>query len=96
MLKGGIMETLKELTEEQREFIESLLDELPPVIARKQIDKFLGGVVAAQTLANADGQGEGPEISYKVGRSIVYKTESLLRWIVQNLGVAKMKNIRKK
>lgn len=89
------METLKELTEEQLEFIESLLTELPPVIARKQIDKFLGGVVAAQTLANADGQGEGPEIAYKVGRSIVYKTEPLLRWIVLHLGVAKIKSIHK-
>ncbi len=89
------MGTPKNLTEEELEFIESLLTDLPPVIARKQIDKFLGGVVAAQTLANADGQGEGPEVAYKVGRSIVYKTESLLRWIVLHLGVAKIKNIRR-
>lgn len=90
------MGELKKLTEEELDFIELLLAELPPVIARKQIDKFLGGVVASQTLANADGQGEGPEIAYKVGRSIVYKTESLLRWIVLHLGVAKIKNIRKR
>lgn len=85
----------KKLTEEELEFVEALLADLPPVIARKQIDKFLGGAVAAQTLANADGHGEGPEAVYKVGRSIVYRTESLLHWIVQRLGVAKIEHIRK-
>ena len=90
------MSTPKRLTEEEREFIEALLADLPPVIARKQIDKFLGGVVAAQTLANADGHGEGPEIAYRIGRSVVYKTESLLRWIVQHLGVAKIQQVRKR
>ena len=85
----------RKLSEEELEFIESLLEGLPPVIARKQIDKFLGGVVASQTLANADGNGEGPEVAYKVGRSIAYKTDSLLRWIVQYLGVSKIEHMRK-
>lgn len=89
------MTATRKLSEEELEFIESLLEGLPPVIARKQIDKFLGGVVASQTLANADGNGEGPEVTYKVGRSIAYKTDSLLRWIVQYLGVSKIEHMRK-
>jgi len=56
---------------------------LPPLIARKEVEKFLGGVVKSKTLANADAEGSGPEIRFKIGRTIAYQTESLLRWLEQ-------------
>jgi hypothetical protein len=78
------------LTDEEQEFVRALAEKLPPVIARKQIDRFLGGVVAPQTLCNADHKGEGPEIAYMIGRSVAYFTILLLEWIVKNLGVTKL------
>jgi len=44
-----------------------LLPKLPPVIAQKEVPRFLGGVVSSQTLSNADAAGEGPEIAYRLG-----------------------------
>ncbi|MDR2161918.1 MAG: hypothetical protein LBO77_07285 [Desulfovibrio sp.] len=79
------------LTDEEQEFVRTLAEKLPPVIARKQIDRFLGGVVAPQTLCNADHKGEGPEIAYMIGRSVAYFTIPLLEWILKNLGVTKLK-----
>jgi hypothetical protein len=83
------------LSDEEREFVQTLAEKLPPVIARKQIDKFLGGVVAPQTLCNADHKGEGPEAAYMVGRSVAYETISLLVWIVRRLGVTKLKRVKR-
>jgi hypothetical protein len=56
------MSTETKLTDEEQEFIQSLAENLPPVIARKKVGRFLGGVVAPQTLCNADHKGEGPEV----------------------------------
>jgi hypothetical protein len=84
------MPTGTTLTDEEREFVLTLAEKLPPVIARKQTDRFLGGIVAPQTLCNADHKGEGPEVAYMVGRSVAYETIPLLEWIVKNLGVTKL------
>lgn len=81
------------LTHEEQEFVQALAENLPPVIARKKVNKFLGGVVAPQTLCNADHKGEGPEGAYMIGRSVVYATIPLLEWIVKSLGVTKLERI---
>jgi hypothetical protein len=67
-----------------------LAENLPPVIARKKVSRFLGGVIAPQTLYNADHKGEGPEVAYMIGRSVAYFTIPLLEWIVKNPGVTKL------
>ena len=85
------MEKRKRLTKVEKKFVNTLLSNLPPVIARKEVMRFLGGIVAPQTLSNADSSGEGPEDAFRVGNSVVYRTESLVRWIVEHFGVEKLR-----
>lgn len=85
-----------ELTATEREFVQTFMESLPTYIARKQIEKCLGGVIANQSLSNADNAGEGPEIAYKVGRNIVYNTETLLVWIAKRYGVEKIHKMQKR
>jgi hypothetical protein len=89
------MTTRTMLTDDEQEFVRNLAENLPPVIARKKVNRFLGGVVAPQTLCNADHKGEGPEIAYMVGRSVAYSTIPLLEWIVLNLGVTKLERAKR-
>ena len=97
-IKGGrkSMYQDKELTETEHEFVQAFIESLPPYIARKQIEKCLGGVIANQSLSNADATGDGPEIAYKVGRNVVYNTETLLVWIARRYGVEKIHKIQKR
>ena len=88
------MEKHKRLTKVEKKFVNTLLSNLPPVIARKEVVRFLGGIVAPQTLSNADSSGEGPEDAFRVGNSVVYRTESLVRWIVEHFGVEKLRMSR--
>jgi hypothetical protein len=89
------MITQRILTEEENEFVQAWASTLPHVIARKHIDKFLGGVVAPQTLCNADHHGEGPEVAYMIGRSVAYMTIPLLEWVVRHLGLTKLERIKR-
>ena len=81
----------KKLTKVEKKFVQTLLTNLPPVIAHKEVTRFLGGIVAPQTLSNADASGEGPQDAFRVGNSVVYRTESLVRWIVDHFGVEQLK-----
>jgi len=84
----------RQLSPDEQEFAALLTGSLPPVIARKEIDRFLGGLVAKKTMANLDDAGNGPEVAYKVGRSVVYRTDSLVSWLISRFGVERMINIR--
>lgn len=77
---------------EAEEFIRLLRPSLPPVIAREKVEMHLGGIVNGKTLANYDCRGKGPEESFSVGRKVVYKTDSLLKWVVATLGVKRIVN----
>jgi len=81
-------------TATEREFAALLISSLPPVIARKEISHFLGGLLTCKTLANLDGAGLGPEVAYQVGRSVVYRTDALVGWIIRRSGVTRLVNIR--
>ena len=77
------------------EFRKVMLAKLPPIIARKDIGRQLGGLVSAKTLANADSAGTGPLGAYQVGRVIVYPTEALINWLIETMGVSRLgKNIK--
>lgn len=84
----------RKLTAEEEEFISTLVSSLPPVIARKEVNRYLGGMVASQTLSNADCAGMGPEVAYRVGRTIAYRTESSVRWVVDRFGVVKVAGLK--
>jgi len=54
--------------------------ELPPMIARSEIEKFFPGVLKRATLAKLASQGRGPRF-VKLGRKVVYPTRELLAWL---------------
>ncbi len=58
-----------------------LLEQMPPVVARKSIPRMFGGAVSRGTLANADSRGDGPSGRFYVGRDVVYPTACLLEWM---------------
>ena len=81
------------MTAEEKEFVDAMLDKLPPVIARQQVDRFLGGLVSPFTVKNADLAGTGPEVAWRVGNKVAYKTDSLVGWLVQTMGVKRIQNL---
>ena len=81
------------MTAEEKEFVDAMLDKLPPVIARHQVDRFLGGLVSPFTVKNADLAGTGPEAAWRVGNKVAYKTDSLVGWLVQTMGVKRIQNL---
>lgn len=81
------------MTAEEKEFVDAMLDKLPPVIARHQVDRFLGGLVSPFTVKNADLAGTGPEVAWRVGNKVAYKTDSLVSWLVQTMGVKRLQNL---
>lgn len=81
------------MTSEEKEFVDAMLDKLPPVIARHQVDRFLGGLVSPFTVKNADLAGTGPEVAWRVGNKVAYKTDSLVGWLVQTMGVKRIQNL---
>lgn len=78
----------------KQELIETLSGELPPFIARADVERHLGGIVTGKTLSNADARGEGPEVAYAVGRKVVYSRESLLQWLARNFTVQRLVTIK--
>ena len=82
------------LTNEEKEFIALLKPGLPPIIARREVERFLGGVVTGKTLKNADSAGDGPVAAYRIGRGVAYETNSLLEWVVLRLGVVRLAHIK--
>ena len=53
---------------------------LPPVIARKDIQLHLGGLISSGYLANLDSQGRGPR-TIKSQRRVAYLREDLIAWL---------------
>ena len=79
-------------SDEQR-FVTFWADRLPPVIARKHVDWFLGGIVSPSALSLADSQGNGPDSPIKIGKCVAYHTRELLTWLIETRGLKKMQNL---
>lgn len=89
------MNTLQQqLSDDEKAFIQYMSERLPPVIGRSQVERFLPGLIKAQTLAQADSAGLGPEVAWRVGRKIAYRTDSLLLWLVGRCGIVRLVDIR--
>ena len=58
-----------------------LKSRLPPVIARSEVGRLLGGIISAGTLANEDSAGTGPRGRFYIGRKACYPTDALLEWL---------------
>ena len=61
------------------EVIEKLRAELPPVFTRKEIVRYLGGVIAEGTLANLAVMKQGPP-SFRSRRHVAYERDKFLEW----------------
>jgi hypothetical protein len=89
------MNTLQQqLSDDEKAFIQYMAERLPPVIGRSQVERYLPGLIKPQTLAQADCAGLGPEVAWKVGRKIAYRTDSLLLWLVGRCGIVRIVDIR--
>lgn len=75
------------LTEQEAAFKSILIADLPPVIARKEVDKYTGGWLSSKTLRNDDYKMEGPRHRYESGRKILYKREELVEYGIRKFGI---------
>ena len=79
-----------EFTPDEREFIDTISEGLPPIIARDRIEKLTGGLCSRKTLANYDAKGMGPEVAFSVGRRVAYKRDSFLQRLIKAMPVRKL------
>lgn len=52
-----------------------------PVVARREVSRFSGGVLNPRTLANLDSLGQGPPRIALRPRVIAYPTRALVEWM---------------
>jgi len=84
----------RELTDEEREWIEEWLPRLPMRVAREAVYEVTGGLIKPKTLNNADSAGNGPEKRYVFGRrKVVYNTRELLEWFVRKYGLTCLRDL---
>ncbi|MCT4534768.1 hypothetical protein [Halodesulfovibrio sp.] len=69
----------------QDSFFTTLLNDLPPIIPRKEVPKYVGNLISVGYLAHLDSAGQGPE-SRRIGGCIVYERESFVRWLESRTG----------
>ena len=62
----------------------SILPEMPCILTRKDIPRYLGSYISIRYLANLDSEKKGP-IRYKIGRKVVYKKEDFIAWLESRL-----------
>ena len=51
------------------------------IVARGEIEKFSGGIINRQTLANLDSAGKGPSGRIRIGRKIAYPVAEVIKWM---------------
>ena len=69
-------------TTEIEKSIEAMATRWPsPVVARKSIKEFSGGILSQKTLANEDCNGTGPEGRFLLMNQTVYPVENLIVWL---------------
>lgn len=59
---------------------ESLRKALPPMIARHDIERYLGGVISRGYLQNLDSEGKGPK-KCRIGKKVGYMRDDLISWL---------------
>lgn len=67
------------------EILSWMLNYLPPIISRKKVGHFTGGLVSPKTLANHDAKGTGPRVILQTDCGVAYPASVLLEWLEQNM-----------
>lgn len=71
-----------------REVVKKMADKWPSgIVARKDIDKFTGGLISPKTMLNIDGKGEGPKERISNGNRVAYEMSVLCDWLVEVYGL---------
>lgn len=61
---------------------EQMVDRWPSaIVARRDVEKFTGGMVKSKFLANQDSLGTGPDDRIEIAGRIGYPIESLIIWL---------------
>jgi hypothetical protein len=81
------------LTQEQCDLVRCWEAQLPPVIARKEVGWFLGGIITTGCLAKEDSRGKGPMGRVAIGSCVAYHTRNLLVWLVQSRGMEQLRSV---
>lgn len=68
------------MQEGKNSILEELRREMPALISRVDVSKYLGGLLKPGYLAQLYSKGKGPERIH-VGRKVCYERESFLRWL---------------
>lgn len=68
--------------------IDALRATLPGAFPRREVHKLTGGIVAAQTIANAQARGEGPP-AFKLNGKSCLERESFLEWLASRQRIGK-------
>lgn len=93
----------REMTADEKAVYEHILAGLPPVIARHDVPRLLGGLVSHSTLTKEDSLGTGP-LAFRLGGhtqagavsergKVFYKAGDLLDWVFTKWGVKKLVNV---
>lgn len=64
--------------------LSELRQTLPPIVARKKLDQYLGGIISKAYMANLDSQGEGPP-QVRFGKNVGYLRDPLVDWLQSRL-----------
>ncbi len=62
-----------------------------PIVARREVARFSGGVLNPRTLANLDSAGEGPPKIKWGEKMVAYPTKGLVEWMRSRAGKTKTK-----
>lgn len=66
------------------DYLSELKEALPPIIARQEVPRLLGGSISLGHLQNLDCEGRGPK-RFSLGRRVCYRREDLIVWLRENL-----------
>jgi len=66
------------------DYLSELKEALPPIIARQEVPRLLGGSISLGHLQNLDCEGRGPK-RFALGRRICYRRADLIEWLRKHL-----------
>ncbi|MDM8215263.1 hypothetical protein QUW15_03690 [Desulfovibrio piger] len=73
------------MTTQNNPIVALLEEQLPPIIARKDVARLTFGLVSAKTMANRDSLGTGPQERFRVGKEIWYHKKHFIEFILKQI-----------
>lgn len=58
-----------------------------PLVARREVGRFSGGMLTPKTMANHDSLGTGPK-RIRIGRQVAYPVDALVEWLRERSSAA--------